>query len=42
MFFKIKIADLNIGVECLYGTTAQFCGDYIDRKFQMRILIFQL
>lgn len=32
MFFKIKIADLNIGVECLYGTTAQFCGDYIDEK----------
>lgn len=42
MFFKVKIADLNIGVECLYGTTAQFCGDYIDEKISNENIDFSV
>lgn len=30
MYFKVRLADLVIGVECLYETTRMFCKDYVS------------
>lgn len=30
MYFKLRLADLVIGVECLYETTRIFCRDYLS------------
>lgn len=29
MYFKVRLADLVIGVKCQYETTKRFCGDYL-------------
>ena len=29
MFFKVKLAELVIGVKCLYGETKDFCREYL-------------
>lgn len=44
MYFKIKLADLVIGVECLYKSTMEFCGEYIidcdcDNQFKEKFKI---
>ena len=37
MYFKVRLADLVIGVECLYETTRMFCKDYVSVDFEVKI-----
>ena len=44
MYFKVKLADFVIGVECLYKSTMEFCGEYVidcdcDNQFKENFII---
>lgn len=39
MFFKVRIADLNIGIEAHYETTERFCKDYLTDEKELEFTV---